>query len=207
MEKVFNLIIVDESGSMQTIREQAFVGMNDTIGTILEAQKEHENLEQSVTLLTFNSDKTTYHFLNVPASSAGKLKYEEYQPSACTPLYDAIGNGIAKINSLCELEDKVLVTIITDGYENSSREYGLKAIKNLISKMKKQNWIFTFIGTDDLDVKGMADNFGIVDFCSFDRTEEGTKKMFKKENNARKKIYYELAAHKDIKEGDYFKGM
>ena len=42
-KKVFNLIIVDESGSMSVIREQAFTGMNETLKTIQNIQKKYSD--------------------------------------------------------------------------------------------------------------------------------------------------------------------
>lgn len=101
------------------------------------------------------------------------------------PLYDAIGMGIAKINALTTEDDSVLVTIITDGEENCSEEYNLKMIKNLIEKLKKQNWTFTFIGTDDLDVENIAHGMGIDNHLQFSEDEAGTKAMFARENRAR----------------------
>ena len=156
MKRVFNLLVVDESGSMSIIRRQALVGINETLATIQKMQKAHADLEQRVTLITFDSTHTNVFYDNVRASNANPLKAKDYNPCGATPLYDAIGMGIAKINALTTEDDSVLVTIITDGEENCSEEYSLKMIKNLIEKLKKQNWTFTFIGTDDLDVENIA---------------------------------------------------
>ncbi len=95
--------------------------------------------------------------------------------------------GIAKINALTTEDDNsVLVTIITaDGEENCSEEYDLKMIKNLIEKLKKQNWTFTFIGTDDLDVENIAHGMGIDNHLQFSEDEAGTKAMFKEKTEPR----------------------
>ena len=58
MKRVFNLLVVDESGSMSIIRRQALVGINETLATIQKMQKAHKNLEQRVTLITFDSTHT-----------------------------------------------------------------------------------------------------------------------------------------------------
>ena len=60
--RLFNLIIPDESGSMQSIKQGAINGMNETVKSINEAQKKHEEQERVVTLVTFNSSavKTIY---------------------------------------------------------------------------------------------------------------------------------------------------
>lgn len=160
MKRVFNLLVVDESGSMSIIERQALVGINETLTTIQKMQKTHQNMEQRVTLITFDSTHQKLFYDNVSARHASPLKTRDYNPCGGTPLYDAIGMGIAKINALTTEDDSVLVTIITDGEENCSEEYDLKMIKNLIEKLKKQNWTFTFIGTDDLDVESIAQNMG-----------------------------------------------
>ena len=53
--KIFNLIILDESGSMESIKQQAITGVNETIQTIRNAQKQHEEQEHYVSLVSFNS--------------------------------------------------------------------------------------------------------------------------------------------------------
>ena len=98
-------------------------------------------------------------------------------------------SGIAKVNALVKEGDTVLTTIITDGEENCSREYSLKMVKNLIDKLKKQGWTFTLIGTDDLDVEGMAGGMGIRHSMAFARNEEQACKMFEEERKSRRKFY------------------
>lgn len=204
MKRVFNLLVVDESGSMSIIRRQALVGINETLATIQKMQKAHADLEQRVTLITFDSTHTNVFYDNVRASNANPLKAKDYNPCGATPLYDAIGMGIAKINALTTEDDSVLVTIITDGEENCSEEYNLKMIKNLIEKLKKQNWTFTFIGTDDLDVENIALDMGIDNHLQFSEDEAGTKKMFARENRARERYNKFRSMDCVMKAGSYF---
>ncbi len=56
-QRVFNLIILDESGSMSSIKKQAIDGVNETVQTIRTAQKKHEDQEHFVTLVAFNSEE------------------------------------------------------------------------------------------------------------------------------------------------------
>ncbi len=187
--KVFNLIIVDESGSMTIIQDQAFSGMNETLQTIKNFATQNPDMEQRVTLLTFESNHTRFHYENAPGTDVVPLNKNDYNPGGCTPLYDAIGLGIAKVNAQVKEGDTVLVTIITDGEENSSREYNLTMVRNLIEKLKKQQWTFTLIGTDDLDVESMAGSMGIRHNLSFSRDAEQTSKMFAEERKSRKRFY------------------
>lgn len=184
-KKVYNLVIVDESGSMSIIHREALAGINETISTCQKMQKVHPEMEQRLTLISFDSDHFKLHYDNVDAREARNLTMKDYNPCAATPLYDAIGKGIAKVNAQTTADDNVLVTIITDGEENCSEEYNLEMVKNLIEKLKKQGWTFTLIGTDNLDVEGMAGSMSIDNHLAFTEDEESTKEMFAKERRAR----------------------
>ena len=203
-KKVYNLIIVDESGSMSIIRNEALAGLNETIETCQKMQELHPEMEQRITLISFDSNHFKIHLDNQPAGKARKLTTEDYRPNAATPLYDAIGKGIAKLNAQTGTGDSVLVTIITDGEENCSQEYNLKLVKNLIEKQKQQGWTFTLIGTDNLDVEGMAGSLSIDNHMAFTEDEESTKVMFAKERKARARFYSFMACGKTMEKGDYF---
>ncbi len=205
MKRVFNLIIVDESGSMSVIRKQAFTGMNETLSTVRSMQEKFPDTEQRVTLVTFDSDHMKWHYDDVPAKHTHDLSWKAYNPCAATPLYDAIGKTVSKLNAQVEKDDNVLVTIITDGEENCSDEWTLKMIHNLINKLKAQKWIFTLIGTDNLDVEGMAHSLNIDEHLAFKQDAESTAKMFASERSAR--VRYNLRVEQDISAptGSFFK--
>lgn len=184
-KRVINLIIADESGSMSVIRDTTLAGLNETITTCQKMQEKFPTMEQRITLITFDSNHTKVIFDNIPALEAKPLSRKDYVPGAATPLYDAIGQAITKTYAQTEKTDNVLVTILTDGEENSSTEFDLKMVKRLIDKQKEQGWTFTFIGTDNLDVEGMAHEMGIKSFLSFSRNCESTSKMFSKDRASR----------------------
>ena len=202
--RVHNLIIVDESGSMECIRKQAFSGMNETLQTIRMMQKKYPAQLQYVTLVTFDSDHTKLHYDNTPAAKTKDIAWKAYNPCAGTPLYDAIGKGISKVNAQVEEGDHVLVTIITDGYENSSEEWTLKMVRTMIEKLKKQNWTFTLIGTDNLDVEGMAQSFAIEEHLQFQQDEKGTKEMFARERRSRERYNCCVAKRAEMLKGKFF---
>ena len=75
-------------------------------------------------------------------------------------------------------------------------------INNLVEKLKKQNWTFTFIGTDNLDVEGTAGAMGIDNHLSFAEDEQGTREMFRRESLSR--VHYNQCVAEDRVSGDYF---
>ena len=203
-KRVFNLIIVDESGSMSIIRKQAFTGMNETLQTVRRMQKKFPDQEQRISLITFDTSHTTWHYDNTPALRTRNLEWKAYRPGGGTPLYDAMGMAISKMNAQVTDEDNVLVTVITDGEENSSVEWTLKMIRTMIEKLKKQHWTFTLIGTDNLDVESMAHSFAIDEHLEFRQDDEGTRAMFACERRSRERYNCCVAENAVMPTGSFF---
>jgi len=108
---------------------------NETLQTVRQMQKKFPDQVQFVTLLTFDSGHTTWHYDDTPALKTRDLSWRAYNPGGGTPLYDAIGKGISKVMAQTDDGDHVLVTIITDGEENSSEEWTLKMVRAMIEKL------------------------------------------------------------------------
>ena len=204
-QRVFNLIILDESGSMSIIEKQAIDGVNETVQTIRSVQKKHEDQEHFLTLVSFNSDSVKTIYDNMEVEKVEELTHKQYQPSCGTPLYDAMGNALAKLKKNVADNDAVLVTVITDGDENASREYDAKAIKSLVESLKRKGWLFTYIGANQ-DVKAVADTISITNTLSFSADAEGTSVMFARERKARSRWTDRLASgvSKCFMADDYF---
>ncbi len=184
MKKFHNLIIVDESGSMSSIEKQAVSGMLETLNSIKESQKRIPDVIQTVTLITFNSEHLSTLY-NCSMAESVDVDSIRYLPSGCTPLYDAIGTGISRLKEVAQKEDNVIVTIITDGYENSSTRYTLSDIKRLIEQQKELGWTIALIGTSNLDVESMAKSMSINDHLSFSQDAKTTSRMFREMGAAR----------------------
>ncbi|MBR5171547.1 MAG: VWA domain-containing protein [Muribaculaceae bacterium] len=184
---VYNVIILDKSGSMTNIARQAVDGVNETIGSIKSAQEKNPDQKHIVTLVAFCGCEMKTIYDNVPVAEVKPLTDKDYRPCCMTPLYDAVGTTITRVHALKAKEDDnslALVTVITDGYENASREFSLTALKSLIDSYKEQGWQFTYIGADH-DVKQVAYSLHIDHHLQFDKTEEGTQAMFAKERKSR----------------------
>lgn len=191
-KRVHNLLLLDESGSMQSIYRPALSGVNETLQTIRGAQDEHPDQEHFVSLIAFDSGHYNQIYSNVPAAKTEDITERQYRPQGATPLYDAMGRSITELRDKVAPEDVVLVTIITDGYENASREYDGKAIKALVEAMKHEGWVFTYIGANQ-DVEAVASAMSIDNRLAFDANEESTFAMFEKERFARMSFFREVS--------------
>lgn len=186
-KRIYNLIILDESGSMWSIAKQAVDGVNESIQTIRAAQRKNEDQEHFVTLVTFNDEVRTL-FDCAPAEGVEDLKAEAYNPSCCTALYDAMGISITKLRSQISEGDTVVVTIVTDGLENASREYNNASIKSLVDEMKAQNWVFAYVGANQ-DVMEVGASISITNCMSFSCSDSGVKKMSDQLSSARTRLF------------------
>lgn len=190
-KKIFNLIIIDESGSMMGIKQEAIDSVNETIQTIRAAQAKSDDHEQIVSIVTFNDEMKTICDC-VSADKAKEFSDESYQPGCCTALYDAMGHSMNKLRKTVEEGDKVLVTIVTDGYENASNEYDAASISKLVSELKDKGWVFAYIGANH-DVTKAASTISITNVMHFEASSSGTRAMSDKVNNCRMRLYERMS--------------
>jgi hypothetical protein len=156
-------VILDRTGSMESIRD-------DTIGgftTFLKKQKKEPGTA-TLTLVQFDS-QDPYELIHrfKPIGEVPELNRETYVPRASTPLLDALGRGINDLEkSLSELKEedcpsKVVLVVVTDGQENSSREFRKDQIEKMVKeKTEKNSWQFVFLSAD-LAALGDAQAVGI----------------------------------------------
>jgi len=205
--QVHNLIILDESGSMESIKKTIIQGFNEIVQTVKGIEKEFPEQEHFISLVTFNGfGNKILHFID-PASRLEQIDEKRYQPNASTPLYDAMGFSFAKLRQVVEnLTDyNVLVTILTDGEENASLEYTGSAIKKLIEELKLKRWTFTYIGADH-DVEKFATSISITNTIHFEKNEANMKAMFVRENSSRANYSQKIREKKDTS-NDFYKDV
>lgn len=127
-----------------------------------------------------------YIFHDTPVDEVRDMTRADYNPSACTPLYDAIGYTVLQLfRKINRQEAKGNVTIITDGYENASRKWRLPLVQELIATLKSRGWVFSFIGAN-IDVERTANSLGIDSFMGFEQTQTGMEDMFECERRSRR---------------------
>ncbi len=202
--QVHNLIILDESGSMESIKKTIIQGFNEIVQTVKGIEKEFPEQEHFISLVTFNGfGNKILHFID-PASKLEQIDEKRYKPDSMTPLYDAMGFSFAELRKVLENQTNynVLVTILTDGEENNSKEYTGIAIKKLIEELKLNKWTFAYIGTDH-DVEKFADSISITNTMVFEKNEEAMKVMFAKEQYSRRNYSQNIREKKDTSNDFY----
>lgn len=158
-EKTHIICILDRSGSMASIISDSVGGFN----TFLKNQKELPD-DATITVVLFD-DKYELLYDNVDIKTADELTEKIWSPRGMTALYDAIGKTInsEKANFVKlgnEKPAKVLVVIVTDGYENASNEYKVEDVKKLIGECEKNYWNFIYLAANQ-DAITVGASFGI----------------------------------------------
>ncbi len=191
--KIFNLLLLDESGSMSSIHDQTISAFNEIIQTMQNLEKDLQGQAQFVSLHTFNNQAVKKILDLESVGSAQLLDNKTYAPNGSTPLLDALGTGISllekQINAVAQVEGpafnyQVLVTVLTDGYENSSSHYTKQAIRSMIDRLQEGNWTFTYIGADH-DVLSQSSDMGIKHSYAFSKDGKGMEALLKMEKESR----------------------
>ncbi len=174
------VVILDRSGSMETIRSDAIGGFN----SFLEEQKKVPG-DACLSLLTFNNQ---YKFVleAVPLGMVKNLDRETYVPGGTTALLDAVGYTIDKVGArlaaMAEADrpNKVVVAILTDGLENSSTIFTRESIFDKITHQREvYKWDFIFLAANQ-DAIAVGTSYGIPkqETHSFVADADGTKAAY-----------------------------
>lgn len=209
MEKkhqVHNLIILDESGSMTSIKETIIQGFNEIVQTVKGVEAQFPEQEHFISMISFNGlGQKVLHF-NEPVKNLDLIDDSRYRPGASTPLYDAMGFGFAKLQELLKehTDYNILVTILTDGQENASKEYSGAQIKAQIETLKLHRWTFTYIGADH-DVDRFAASISITNTITFHKNQKDMENMFAREKSARIGYSQKIRAKEETSDDFYTK--
>jgi hypothetical protein len=179
------LLILDKSGSMQSVRDVTLSGFNENIQTIKSLVKKYPNQKFYVSLVAFNVEPEVVIWKK-DADKIEELTAKSYIPEGVTALFDAVGYGVNRlreeiIDDLKNPEVKVVVSIFTDGEENASKKYFGKDISDLLEEIQKmKQWTCSYIGANH-DVKHMASslNIPLSNTISYYSDKIGTTKAFK----------------------------
>ncbi len=154
------VFILDKSGSMSGLEKDTIGGYN----SFLKKQQKSKG-ECRITTVLFDNNYELLHD-RIDLEAVKPLTEKDYQVGGSTALMDAIGMTINKLVAVEKKTEKafqaknVLFVIITDGLENSSKEYSIKKVKDLIEQQKKAGWEFIFLGAN-IDAIETAETIGI----------------------------------------------
>ena len=163
------VFVIDKSGSMSGSEDNTISSFNEYL------EKEKKNKFDTKISTVLFSDHYEYLHNRINVKEVSELTRDDYVVGGCTALYDALGNAIINMDN--KKTDKVLFIIITDGYENASREFNINKIKHLIKDHKE--WEFIYIGAD-IDSYAAGSSIGIKrdNIANYSKDRVGTKKMF-----------------------------
>ena len=173
-------IVLDRSGSMSTVRSDTIGGFNTFL-----AEQKREDGDVTLTLAQFDTDYEIVH-PGIPLNDVPELTDETFVPRGMTALLDALGRTInetgARLSAMPEEQrpGRVIFVIITDGKENSSREFTKNVINSMIAHQSEvYDWDFVFIGANQDAIKSGARMGIVADNClAFDHNAKGTREMF-----------------------------
>jgi hypothetical protein len=167
---------------MASIADDIVGGFN----TYIEQQRKEES-EARVTLVQFDSEGPFEVLIDgEDLDEVGGLDPNRYVPRGSTPLWDAVGRMVARIDSEIgtradagkPIEDQ-LVLIVTDGFENASREFDGISIASLVEARKKLGWTFVFLGSDESTfAEGARMRVSAGNTRQWDKSGEGSREMF-----------------------------
>ena len=156
-------LLLDRSGSMESIRSDVVGGINGFLKTQRDAPG-----YANFTLIQFDSvDPQEVVIDSQIVTDVKDLTDADFTPRSYTPLYDALGRAIvstgARLKDMSEDErpDKVVFVVLSDGDENDSKEYTKSMVRLMIETQQEEfNWKFMFLGAD-MDAFGEAGSIGI----------------------------------------------
>ena len=192
--QIYNLVVLDKSGSMGCIRRAAMEGFNETLAGIKKAQQEYAETQQHyISLVTFCSCSRDAVYDKVPVAEAVPLTLNQYEPCCCTPLYDAMGFALTSLRAhVKDIDDvAVVVTIITDGLENASKEYNRNSIRALVDSLKNEGWSFTFMGANQ-NSSEVAQSLAIRNSQDFDYSDEGIERAYRRDRSSKMSFFDKL---------------
>lgn len=155
------VFILDRSGSMAGLEDDTVGGYN----SMMEKQRDVDG-EVTVTTVLFDDRYELLHD-RVRMDELKPMSKQEYFVRGSTALIDAIGRTIVKIENAQKhivegrRANKVIFVIITDGYENASREFSATEVKRMVSKKRRSDkWEFIFLGAN-IDAVETAAGYGM----------------------------------------------
>jgi len=193
--QIHHVIVLDQSGSMLTVIDQTRTGFNEIIQQIKKDAETYEDTQDHLaSLVVFSGEVDRVYWLEDIANLT-EMSEGQFKPGGSTALNDAIGLTVAGLEKDLKLEiakgdAKIFMTVITDGYDNASQEYGPAELKKAVENLKQEEddspWTLSLIGANiDSLMTGEKLGFKSGMTASFDATAVGTQDAFSGMTNTR----------------------
>lgn len=165
--------ILDKSGSMNTMRQQAITGFNSYI-----ASQRALPGETRLTFVQFN-DKREVVYTAQNVREVPELDTLSYVPNGYTALNDSVGFVLSENLATCSPDETNIIAILTDGAENASKEYSLEQVKDLLAQAEAKGWEILFLGAN-MSKAEVVSTYGISasNVSAFAATQKGVSDAF-----------------------------
>jgi uncharacterized protein YegL len=181
--KLHVAIVLDESGSMQAIKNETIVGLNEQIQEL--KKNKSRDIETTVTLVTFAGPKdVNIRMLLRPVEDVEEFTSESYKPDGATAMYDGVAKCIYSIKNGVKDDDQTnyLVLVVSDGQENASVEFTPNQVADLIKdSLGTKKWSINYIGANQ-DLTLVSQTLCIPSTGSsyiWHNTQDGTNQMWR----------------------------
>lgn len=144
--------IVDQSGSMNMVRDDAIGGFNAFL-------QDQQGLggEARLTLVLFD-DRYLVPIKDADIKHVKPLDRSTYVPLGWTAMNDAIGRALTELE--IRNPERAIITILTDGAENASTEYSAAQVREKIKAAEARGWQVSFLAAN-IDAFTAGDTLGI----------------------------------------------
>lgn len=198
------IFVLDDSGSMQDCRDATIEGFNEYLN-MQKKDAETTGIPTFVSLYKFDGRNVNSVYNRLPVATVSPLNRDTYNPNGMTNLFDAIGGVMLQINSVLANtpkadRDSVIINILTDGHENSSKTFRNADVKQMVSKAQDKAWSFMFLGANiDAFAAGQTMGFTTHNTMQFDTHNVGaTMRAASRMTNDMKSMYFASASAADV---------
>jgi len=175
--------ILDESGSMNNSRQSTIDGFNEYINGL---RGDTAGNTYKISLTKFEGGHVRRVFTDVSLQNMRDITLNDYTPSGMTNLNDAIGTTLLDMEKNPLYPNKLyntLIVIMTDGYENASREWSQQATSDMIKNQEQNGWTVTFLGAN-IDTQSVSAAYSIDSGNARSYTTKGMKATMSKISEA-----------------------
>jgi len=137
--------LLDETGSMDSIKQSAIAGFNDFL-------REQRNASDTAlfTLTKFDSSGLRTPYVDLDVKMVPELTINTFCPGATTNLRDAIverSNALSHRLSTWTMTPHVLFICLTDGGDNASR-FSEEYVRNVLGSRMESGWTYAYLGAN-----------------------------------------------------------